>query len=194
MHKRTLCNVSPFFNAKFEGNFLEAREQVLELPDESIAVFKLFQLWVYTDSILTNNEIEGGVIASSLSGLYIFGEKYGIPDLQNLAIDIVIDQIEVTHEFSTKHLHKVYDDTPDTAPLRRLLVDYMACKCILTPSKLVEERRQEMPKDFLFDLIFAQYALRVGSKRHIVDFKACRSDYYVKPSAPTSRAAASEQE
>lgn len=196
MHKTIICNVSPFFKAAFEGNFVEAQEQVLELLDESITMFKHFQLWVYTDSIITKGETATDVTWVSLACLYIFGEKCGIPDLQNMAIDVLIDKQQISIRMPISIIRKVYDDTPATAPLRRLLVDLMACKFPVVHGGLAEWMREQIPKDFLFDLAVVLHALRAGSKADIEDFKACRSDYHVKspvsPPAPTSGGAASK--
>lgn len=189
MHKRIICNVSPFFKAAFEGKFAEAQKQVLELPDESVAMFKHFQLWVYTDSIMAKDEAVQDITSHSLAGLYIFGEKCGIPDLQNLAIDVIIDKHDIFKRTPIEMINTVYDHTPDRAPLRRLLVDFMARNHVDIPRLFVEQVKKCFPKDFLFDLAIVQNALRIGSKNIIDDFKACRSNYHVKPTVSPPAAA-----
>ena len=48
VHKRLLCQNSPYFEAAFNGNFKEASENRLELPDESSDVAEEFVFWLYT--------------------------------------------------------------------------------------------------------------------------------------------------
>ena len=113
-----------------------------------------------------------------------------------MAIDVLIDKQQISIRMPISIIRKVYDDTPATAPLRRLLVDLMACKFPVVHGGLAEWMREQIPKDFLFDLAVVLHALRAGSKADIEDFKACRSDYHVKspvsPPAPTSGGAASK--
>ena len=197
MHKRIICNVSPFVKAAFEGKFAEAQKQVLELPDESVSMFKHFQLWVYTDSIMAKDETVQDISPHLLAGLYIFGEKCGIPDLQNVAIDFLIDWFDTPGSLSVTIFSEVYHGTPNKSPLRKLLVDFMVRNPDDIQESFVEPFRHCFPKAFLFDLVIAQNAVRVGSKIIMDDLNACRSNYYVKPSvsppAAASGAAASKQ-
>ena len=52
-----------------------------------------------------------------LAGLYIFGENCGVPDLQNVAIDILIDKQGAPGRFPLRILSTVYKHTPDRASL-----------------------------------------------------------------------------
>lgn len=81
IHEGVLCNVAPYFCAAFEGNFIEGVRQVLELPEENETMFRRFQLWVYTKKLLEDDESFIGIDWKPLVDLYIFGDKYGIPDL-----------------------------------------------------------------------------------------------------------------
>ena len=194
MHKRIICNVSPFFKVAFEGKFREAQDQILELPDENVDMFKYFQLWVYTDSIIAKGETVKDLTGLLLADLYIFGEMCGIPDLQNAAIDVLIDKYEFHQQITTLILHKVYGNTPETTPLRRLMVDFVACIDRGLPDWFANSRDQ-YPTDFLIDLAVALSKLKCGTKTVIMDFRASRFDYHVKPtvSLPVSEAAASKQ-
>lgn len=59
VHKNLICASSEFFNRMFNGNFTEAKEGALELPEESPVVFNLFYDWLYT-----------GRVAKGLSAYY----------------------------------------------------------------------------------------------------------------------------
>lgn len=195
VHKKILCNVAPYFEAVFEGGFAEAKDQALSLPDEDPVMFHHFQLWVYTGNLFAKEETEAGISWESLVGLYIFGEMRGIPDLQNAAIDVLIDKNSSSKIIPTRDiLPRLYNDTPEGSSLRRLFVDWMACLTVMSPNDrytatppgepyqwFKEETRKNYPKDFLFDLVFALSELKSGKKPTISNFKLKRADYYVKP-------------
>ena len=173
---------------------MEAKDQVLSLPDEDPVMFQHFELWVYTGSFLAKEETEADVSWASLVDLYIFGELCDIPDLQNAAIDVLIDKQSSENVLRIEFLCLVYSTTPEGCSLRRLFVDWMACLPKLIPNDrytptssgapygwFKEGTRGLYPKDFLFALVFALSQLKSGQKFAISDFKLKRADYYVKP-------------
>ena len=134
LHRKILYNVTPYFEAAFEAGFVEAAEQVLELPEENPVMFKHFQLYVYTGHFLAKEESEADISRASLLGLYIFGEMCGIPDLQNAAIDVLIDKQSSQNIIPTDSLLRVYNNTPEDSSLRRLFVDWIAYLATIIPN------------------------------------------------------------
>ena len=206
IHKKILCNVAPYFEAAFYGGFMEAKDQVLSLPDEDPVMFQHFELWVYMGDFLAKGETTANITWDSLVGLYIFGEICGIPDLQNAAIDVIIDKKSSLNYIPTAHLPRVYDNTPEDSPLRRSFVDWVACLAEMMPSDrhapslpgapvewFKEETRKWYPKDFLFDLVSAQNQLINGRRTRISKFNPRRVDYYVKPRDAPSKTPATGQ-
>ena len=47
LHLDLLCDASPFFKAAFAGNFKEASEKTMQLPDDHESTFELFADWLY---------------------------------------------------------------------------------------------------------------------------------------------------
>ena len=47
VHLDLLCDASSFFKAAFAGNFREASEKTMQLPDDRESTFKLFVDWLY---------------------------------------------------------------------------------------------------------------------------------------------------
>ncbi|KAM0799089.1 hypothetical protein BDR22DRAFT_822699 [Usnea florida] len=47
LHLDLLCDASPFFKAAFAGNFKEASEKTMQLPDVRENTFELFADWLY---------------------------------------------------------------------------------------------------------------------------------------------------
>lgn len=79
-------------------------------------------------------------------------------------------------------------------------MDWMACLTTMVPNDrytptaagarfewFKEDTRKYFPKDFLFDLAFAQSQLRIGHTAVISNFRAKRADYYAKPRAAASK-------
>ena len=51
LHKRLLCENSEYFKAALEGSFKEATTQSIELLDDKVEIFKVFQHWLYTGTL-----------------------------------------------------------------------------------------------------------------------------------------------
>ena len=175
-----LCNVAPFFRAAFEGQFVEGIEQVLRLPEDDPTLFRHFQLWVYTKRILEDGEALDTVKYKLLINLHIFGDKYWIPDLQDAAIDVLIDIAIATTKYPTGLFDHVYRNTASNSRLRELCVDWTLWRLDHTVIFAGSER-DRFPKEFLVDLALAHYRLTESSEEpRDVDFASKRSDYHVK--------------
>ena len=121
-------------------------------------------------------------------------------------IDLLIDRQYSLNVIPIAYLDRVYENTPGDSSLRILCVDSMTCRATITPNDRhtptpsgapcqwsKEWERKDVPKDFLFDLIFAQSQLRLGHTTVITIFKAKCADYYVKPRVATSKTPVSGQ-
>ena len=164
-----------------EGGFKEAQDQILELPEDDAIVFSHFELWLYTGNILESHESAIDIDWDVLTNIYLFGEARGIPELQNEAVDVLIDKRCATNMIPTNQLNRIYEYTPDTSPLRKLLVDFMTFNAVLSSGCpwFREDRQSYYPKQFLFDLTTSLYENQAGTKTKVTDFKAVRSNYHV---------------
>lgn len=181
MHKGLLCNIAPYFDAALKGSFKEAEEQSIEMPEEDAEVFKYFQLWAYTDCILTESETEKDILPILLIKLYIFAEARCIPRLQNAVIDLFIDRSITSNSVPFKQLNFIYANTADGSLLRRLFVDISASTISLSKNTWVVEQFKSLDTtEFLFDLILAQSERLVSSKVTMGYFRQIRSQYYAK--------------
>jgi hypothetical protein len=52
VHKKLLCDRSAFFSKGFNGQFKEAAEGRMELPNDTSAAFECFLTWLYWDQPL----------------------------------------------------------------------------------------------------------------------------------------------
>ena len=165
-----------------EGGFKESEDQVLELPDDDPIAFSHFQLWLYTGNILESHECAKDIDAEVLVDIHLFGGVRGIPGLQNEAINVYIDHCEASNQIPTDQLHKIYENTRDGSPLRRLMVDMMTFDVVLTDDAtwFGEGRDSMFPQQFLIDLAKSLYEDRAGTKTKITDFKVLRSRYHIQ--------------
>jgi hypothetical protein len=127
LHKDLLCFYSDFFRAALNGSFKEAVERKIELPDVKIEVFETFQVWLYTQT-LPKNEDEATEVYPAfarLIRLWIFGDKYQIPLLQNNAMDAMLAKVDEDQQVPTKVLNLAYENTVLNSPLRRAITDIM---------------------------------------------------------------------
>lgn len=91
------------------------------MTDEKPAVIQRFHLWAYTRSILGDDEEIETARWVDLFRLWLFAEKYGLPDLQNAAVDHLAAKNTVLRELPTGYLHLIYDNTSAASPLRRFI-------------------------------------------------------------------------
>lgn len=73
--KELLYSVSEYFKAALEGNFKEATEQKVELPDDDPEVVERVLLWAYTGKILDQGETVDDMSFMNLAGIYVFAER-----------------------------------------------------------------------------------------------------------------------
>jgi hypothetical protein len=114
------------------GHFMEATTNTINLPDLSPLAFGLFVKWLFHMPLVTPGEgyLEGGAQPAPfdhLVDLYIFADKVAIPDLQNAAIDDMIDRFDNNMDYY-RDVKKVWDNTPPRSRLRKLLVAMWAAK------------------------------------------------------------------
>ncbi len=157
------------------------------MPEETSAVIKRFQLWAYTGSPLLHEEVIKDTPWKELVRLYLFAERFGIPNMQNAVIDMLVAKEHASSTTPTKQLRLIYDNTPSTSPLRRYMVDVSAQlghldRWFTAPEAFLGR----YPHAFLLELAVEQYnLLKKRSKTH--DRKALGCTYHVHPSTTPAR-------
>ncbi len=129
VHKNLLCDISPFFRAGFSGEFKEASDKAMQLPEDDAYTFQRFVSWLYTRKYGLSGcgtELETNRQYLQLARLYVISDKFGINSLKNE----IIDQL-----FSTKKMAGLYPPSQATisfmyansargSAFRKLLVDW----------------------------------------------------------------------
>ena len=179
MHKELLCNTSSYFRAALNGSFKEAKEQKIELEEEDVTTFKHFQYWLYSRTLLMTQQSENDIEWDILVDLFILGEAHGIPHLQNAAIDGLVSK-QISTGWTPLHLiSRIYENTPEKSPIRRLFVDWTHWKAHLNPETESEawfdnQTYEYFNKQFLYDLSMA-YCGRINA------LKGGRKDFTTAP-------------
>ncbi|THY29893.1 hypothetical protein D6D01_03441 [Aureobasidium pullulans] len=134
VHKDLLCFYSDFFRAAFNGSFEEATERKIKLPDVCIQTFESFQVWLYSRTLLNTEDSanESGhatyLTFTALAKLWIFGDKYLIPLLQNNVIDAMHDKNEKETNNPVLVIKMAYTKTLPGSCLRRAVIDILVHK------------------------------------------------------------------
>ncbi|KAL8727102.1 MAG: hypothetical protein Q9166_006289 [cf. Caloplaca sp. 2 TL-2023] len=163
IHKGLLCNASGYFTAASTGSFKEAADGVLILKDEDPVIFSRFNLWLYNVSgFLDVGETSKDLEWATLIGLWIFGEKRVIVELQNDSLDAMIRKHNESSSFSapSRLMRFVWENTDSNAPLRHFLATLFATKVnlkIYLGNPWYAEYRNEQ---VVTDISLAQYRYR----------------------------------
>lgn len=190
IHKNLLCNTAPYFKAALNGSFIEAQEQSIEMPEDDPTMFECFQVWIYTGSIVGANETKNDVETSILVKVYTFAERLDIVDLQNVAMNLLIDRIFDRSEIPIELIPFIYEHTCENSALRRMIVDISARNGKFDlPGWFEESKRPIYPNDFLCDLIFRLYHLKTNNR---TPSKFVRSTYLVKGSVDSAQTGTKE--
>lgn len=135
MHFELLTHYSPFFRAALTGSFKEASEKLVSLPDTETEVFELFVHWLYhqrfpteVDSpqllALYEDKMDPAIQCRSLVKLYIFCDKYDVPQLQRQCLDAMFRHINDEDQLpSLEYVSLAFDSLEDEDPLCRMFVD-----------------------------------------------------------------------
>ena len=140
VHRDVLCKASPVFEAAFtaKGSFVEAETQKMDLDSSEVSADTLerFAQWLYTgDYELSEKVGEPGRQEQSteLGDLFVFAEKYVIMDLKNSIVKKFWDLRLLHQKCSTLGaICRIYTNTPDSSPCRRLFAAEYAWYAILT--------------------------------------------------------------
>ncbi|KAF1950252.1 hypothetical protein CC80DRAFT_598274 [Byssothecium circinans] len=169
MHEAPLVQRSHFFAMALNGNWKESDEKIVVLPDDDPEIFKLYLGLIFTNRVyvvkkkaedvdyLAHSEHEYG----RLCELYILAEKLQDATSKNLLIDAIlarsrqVDGDGMLRYPNSGIVAMVYDNTPESSPLRRLLVDFYADHWV---TGWVLDA--ETPKDFFVDLVKQVLAVR----------------------------------
>ena len=124
LHSDLLCNRSDYFRTCFVGDFKEAQQKELSLPEDDAESFELFVTWLYgthLKKISSNDELP------AYFNLAILANKLCLEYLQNQAKDHIL-RFHRTNPRSVgyQYLRYVYQNTSSTDEARAVPVTLAA--------------------------------------------------------------------
>ena len=126
IHEGVIAPRSEFVRLALRGEWKEAQERTIPLPEDDPDVFSVYQQWLYGNLICTryNNTVsQTDDEYESLVKAYILGEKIMDQDFKDSIADAIVEKARCVHRFDTSLTSLVFDNTPPASPLRRLWLD-----------------------------------------------------------------------
>jgi len=153
VHKKLLCDRSAFFSKGFNGQFKEAAEGRMELPNDTSAAFECFLTWLYWDKTpplparLSSAACDGNLafpisptaedirsfVMTMLYPAYVLAEKFCLHDMQNRFMNAIQDvHAQVCTLPDAKEIQFIYENTQENSKLRlycATAVAYSLARC-----------------------------------------------------------------
>lgn len=134
IHEDLIRPRSEFVRLALVGEWKEAQERTIPLPEDDPNVFSVYQHYLYSGLVHTryNNTLskkDDGTLSKKddeyrmLVQAYILGEKIMDQDFKDSVTDAIIEKLRSVRRFDTSLTSLVFDNTPSTSPLRRLWMD-----------------------------------------------------------------------
>jgi len=133
VHKSFIMSYSPFFKAAFDGPFEEGTTQTMRLEDVETEPFELFVQWLYSqDPLVDCRDLELCLVAPNLAKLWILGQRFLIPKLQNQVMDILAFCTAIMTSKHLGHLRELLDlcyaGPLEDSLLKEMIVEEIAWK------------------------------------------------------------------
>jgi len=126
VHESLIKPRSEFVRLALRGNWQEAQERAIPLPDDDPDVFSVYQQWLYVGLIHTRGNdalSQTDDEYRTLVKAYILGEKIMDHNFKDSIADAIVEKLRCMRRFDTGLTNLVFDNTPSTSPLRRLWLD-----------------------------------------------------------------------
>ena len=176
MHKELICYHSDFFRATLDGSFNEAENNVVDLPEDDVEVFKDFETWLYTKKLLNVKKVTQKSL--HLIKVFIFADKIRVLGLKNATLDKLRMRATKDHiaPATPDAIHYAWENTAAGSPLRRLLTDIFAYN---VKPESAEEDILAYPIEFIADVtIVNMRRLPIRLKDEIAPFEHDATSYH----------------
>lgn len=146
----------------------------MRLPDVRPQHFQPFMQWLYTGHPYDVDKTVD-LRCSMLADLYILGDKLEAPKFRNLIIDQLIERIVKHNRHPVGIISIVYEHTPESSPLRRLMVDLYIWGG--KPSWFTRQT-ETLTKDFLLDVAIQVSKNKYNLQNHQAPYITNVAQYY----------------
>ena len=142
LHLDLLCDRSDYFKACIKGNFKEAQQKELFLPEDDIESFDLFVRWLYGATLKKISSKDDLPVYLALS---ILANKLCLEHLQNETMDHILIFYRLSPpETNARTIRFIYGNTYAGYPLLKLLVRCAAWKVVFNEATVFEFDEQSL--------------------------------------------------
>ncbi|KAF7504275.1 hypothetical protein GJ744_002533 [Endocarpon pusillum] len=190
-HKEFLCEVSDYFRAALTGQFAEAKEDKVNLPEQKAHVFDDFLTWLYGGSLdsLPPRKLKIGLGYAldweHIRDLYVFAKYIQCPKFSNHLLNSVWKSSKPALNIKCpgpEAVKLIYQDTVESCGLRRLVVDYfMQSRGMSEWSKWKDPKESKawiskFPNEFCCELLVQTSRREMGLEQEIPVFGVSPGD------------------
>lgn len=167
VHKHILCRSSEFFQAAYRGEWREAIDKVVRLPEVDPDTFDLYLGWLYTKQIDLPSvpaagfrddealEQEEDDLLHSLINAYALGDVVADTSFRNAVVDKARDMLIPPHPKRVvlpgfREITELYCRVPRRPKLSRLFVDIWVF--YLADGASFAKHLQDIPTDFVAEV------------------------------------------
>lgn len=153
VHHDLITASSEFFNRALNGQFKE-KDGDVKLPEQKTGTFGTYHKWLYTDKL----ELDASApVYDVVLELYFLGDQIQDERLQNSVIDFIIKSVSVKGRYplSSRQVTLVFDNTPKNSSLRKLVIDFWACRATCAWYQLEDCQGEDgqYPSEFLYGVL-----------------------------------------
>ena len=152
IHKNIVCQSSPFFDAAVKGQWKEAAEMVVRMPETKPEIFSAYVGWLYTGNLdvkatpdtkytkaMEPADVEA--IQFKLVDAYRLGDYVQDPTFRNAVVDDWKTLTESTEQlFSVAVINRLWNLVGHDSKLTSMITDYYAADCTTAVFDEVAER------------------------------------------------------
>ena len=166
LHRDLLCNRSDYFRACFVGDFKEAKQKELSLPEDNAESFELFVTWLYgtqLKKISSNNDL------AAYFGLAVLANKLCLEYLQNQVTDYIVRFYRTNpRSVGYQYIRYVYQNTCPMDLVRDLPVDIAAWMVVASQTAKLTAEYEKLVReggDLAVDFTYALSLYYTEAKR-----------------------------
>ena len=161
VHEALLTARSTFFKNALSGDWKEAEDRVVNLPDVEGAIFQLYIHLLYTDKLasIPESDSQRHIEYCRMAKLYVLGDRLMDITTKNVAIDALIQTAKEPTANGKSYapgnmcIRIIYEGTQQNSLVRQLMIDFYVYGA--SGGWMLKATADKWPLDFLYDLTIA---------------------------------------